>query len=76
MATITIRTDEETDQALAELTRDDRSRSDVVRDAILLAYREDRAARLRAEAEEAASDPDDRAEVRAIREEMDAISAW
>lgn len=76
MTTITIRTDEETDRALAELTRGDRSRSDVVREAILLAYREDRAARLRAEAEEAASDPDDLAEVRAIREEMDAISAW
>lgn len=76
MSTITIRTDEETDRALTELTRGDRSRSDVVREAILLAYREDRAARLRAEAEEAANDPDDLAEVRAIREEMDAISAW
>lgn len=76
VTTITIRTDEETDRALAELTRDNRSRSDVIREAILLAYREERAARLRAEAEEAASDPDDLAEVRAIREEMDAISAW
>lgn len=68
--------DEETDQALAELTRDNRSRSDVVREAILLAYREQRAAQLRAEAEDAASDPHDLAEVRAIRGEMDAISAW
>lgn len=76
MSTITVRTDEVTDQALAELMRGNRSRSDVVRDAILLEYRERRAAQLRAEAEDAAGDPRDLAEVRAIREEMDAISAW
>src|SRR5699024_5151814 len=76
MSTITIRTDDETDRALAELPRGGLSRSEAVREALLLAYHEARAAQLRAEAEEAASDPDDLAEVRAIREEMDAISAW
>ena len=76
VSTVTIRTDEETDQALDVLTRGGRSRSEAVRDAILLAYREGRAAELRAEAEAAASDPDDLAGVRAIRAELDAISLW
>ncbi len=73
---MTFRTDEETERALTALTRDGRSRSDAVRAAILLAYRHESAAQLRAEAEAAADDPDDLAEVRAIRAEMDAIGAW
>lgn len=76
MSTVTIRTDEETDAALTALTRGGRSRSEVVRDAILLAYRQETSARLRAEAEAAAADPEDLAEVRAIREELDASGAW
>ncbi len=76
MSTVTIRTDAETDQALDALTRDGRSRSDVVREAILAAYRHESAARLRAEAEAAAADPADLAEVRAIRAEMDVDGAW
>jgi Arc/MetJ-type ribon-helix-helix transcriptional regulator len=73
---VTIRTDDETDRALDALTRDGRSRSEAIRDAILVAYRQESAARLRAEAEVAATDPADLAEVRAIRAEMDADSAW
>lgn len=73
---MTIRTDEEIERALAALTRDGRSRSDAVRAAIMRAYREERAAQLRAEAEAAADDPDDLAEIRAIRSDLDAISAW
>jgi Arc/MetJ-type ribon-helix-helix transcriptional regulator len=76
MSTVTIRTDDETDAALAALTRGGRSRSEAVRDAILLAYRQETSARLRAEAEAAAADPEDLAEVRAIREELDAPGAW
>ncbi len=73
---MTIRTDEEIERALAALTRDGRSRSDAVRAAIMLAYREERAAQLRAEAEAAADDPDDLAEIRTIRSELDTIGAW
>lgn len=76
MSIVTIRTDDETDAALATLTRGGRSRSEAVRDAILLAYRQETSARLRAEAEAAAADPEDLAEVRAIREELDAPGAW
>lgn len=76
MSTVTIRTDDETDAALAALTRGGRSRSEAVRDAILLAYRQETSARLRAEAAAAAADPEDLAEVRAIREELDAPGAW
>ena len=76
MATVTIRTDDETDRALDVLTRDGRSRSEAIRDAIMVAYRQESAARLRAEAEAAAADPADLAEVRAIRAEMDVDGAW
>ncbi len=76
MSTVTVRTDAETDQALDALTRDGRNRSDVIREAILAAYRRESAARLRAEAEAAAADPADLAEVRAIRAELDPDSAW
>src|SRR5215468_5716941 len=76
MTTLTVRTDSEVDRALAALTADGTSTSDAVRSAILAAYRERYYAQLRAAAEEAAHDPDDLAEVRAIREEMDTPRAW
>jgi hypothetical protein len=76
MATLTVRTDTEVDRALAALTADGTSTSDAVRAAILAAYRERFYTQLRADAEAAAQDPDDLAEVRSIREEMDGLSAW
>lgn len=76
MTSMTIRIDPEAEQALAALTGNGRSRSEVVRAALLLAYEQLRSARLRAEAEAAAQDADDLAEVRAIREELDAPGAW
>jgi hypothetical protein len=48
----------------------------VVREALLEAYRRAVAAELRAEAAAAAADPDDRAEVRALRDEPDPPGAW
>jgi hypothetical protein len=75
MTTLTVRTDREVDQALAALTADGTSTSDAVRTAILAAYRERYYAQLQAAAEAAADDPADLAEVRAIREEMDALRA-
>jgi hypothetical protein len=76
MATITIRTDRVVDEALEALAAGDKSRSDAVRDAILLAYRELRHARLRAEAEALRNDPDDVAASKRLAAEMDSISAW
>lgn len=76
VATLTVRTDKEVDQALSALTSDGTSTSDAVRAAILAAYRERYYAEIRADAEAAAQDPDDLAEVRAIREDMDGLSAW
>jgi Arc/MetJ family transcription regulator len=76
MTTLTVRTDSEVDRALAALTADGTSTSDAVRSAILAAYRERYNNLLRTAAEEAAHDPGDLAEVRAIREELDALRAW
>ncbi|GAB2445675.1 hypothetical protein GCM10027062_28120 [Nocardioides hungaricus] len=76
MATITFRTDPEVDAALAALVGEGRDRSRAIRDAIVEAARRERAARLRAEAESIASDHDDRAEARAVLEEMEDLRAW
>lgn len=76
MSTITIRTDPAVDEALAALTSDNRSRSEAIREAILLAFREQRHAQLRAEAEALRSDPEDVAASRQLAAEMDTIRAW
>jgi hypothetical protein len=78
MAVINLRTDTEVDQALALLGAgpDSRNRSKIIRQAILDAAKEVRRARLRAEALEVASDPDDLAEVRATQEVMESLRAW
>lgn len=75
MATITFRTDEAVDEALASLGSG-RDRSQVIRDAILTAARVRAAERLRAEAEALARDEDDRAEARAVLEDMESLRAW
>jgi len=76
MATITIHTDEVVDTALDALTSQDKSRSDAIRDAILLAYRTQRAARLRAEAEALRNDPADVAAARQLNEKLESLRAW
>ena len=76
MRTLTIRTDAEVEQALESLTRDGQSRSEATRAAILAAERTHRRARLRAEAEQLRSDPDDVLASRELAAEMDAIRAW
>lgn len=76
MTTLTFRTDPETDRAIAHLTADGTSTSEAVRAALIAADRARIEARLRAESEELANDAGDLAEMRAIREDMDAISAW
>jgi Arc/MetJ-type ribon-helix-helix transcriptional regulator len=76
MGPLTVRTNPEVERALELLTRDGKSRSEVVRAAILLAGREKRRARMRAEAEAIRNDPDDVAASRQLAEEMEAIRAW
>ena len=76
MSTITFRADDAVDQALAELTSGDRDRSQVIREAILAAWRTRREEQLRAEAEAVAADPEDRAEARAVLADMDSLRAW
>lgn len=76
MSTITFRTDDAVDRALADLTSGDRDRSQVIRDAILAAWRARRAEQLRAEAGALAADPEDRAEVRAVLADMESLRAW
>jgi Arc/MetJ-type ribon-helix-helix transcriptional regulator len=76
VATITIRTDPAVDEALDALTGADQSRSEVIREAILLAFREQRHARLRAEAEALRNDPDDVAAARELAAEMESVRAW
>ncbi len=76
MATLTIRTDPEVERALAALTREGLSRSEVARTAILEAERAHRRARLRAEAELLRNDPEDVAASRELAAEMDALRAW
>ncbi|WP_041546357.1 MULTISPECIES: hypothetical protein [unclassified Nocardioides] len=76
MATITFRTDPEVDAALAALVVEGRDRSRAIREAIIEAARRERDDRLRAEATALAADPEDRAEARAVIEDMESLRAW
>jgi len=76
MSTITFRADDDVERALAELTSGDRDRSQVIREAILAAWRARRAEQLRAEAEAVANDPDDVAEAHAVLTDMESLRAW
>ena len=76
MSTITFRADGDVDRALADLTSGDRDRSQIIREAILSAWRVRRDEQLRAEAEAVAADPEDRAEARAALADMDSLRAW
>lgn len=76
MTTITFRTDEETDQALAELTADGRNKTEVIKAALIEFARIRIRERLRTEAAALAASPEDLAEIRAVREDLDALRAW
>lgn len=76
VATLTIRTDEQTERALAELTEDGTDRSTAARAAIMQAALLHRAEKLKAEAQVLAADPDDRAEIAAVRRDLEDLSAW
>lgn len=78
MATITFHSTEAVDQAIADLMERGgyREKSSAIRDAIMKANRQSRIDRLRAETAALAADPVDRAEVKAIHEEMESLRAW
>jgi predicted transcriptional regulator len=76
MTTITFRADDDVDRALADLTSGDRDRSQVIREAILAAWRTRQADRLRAEAESVAADPQDVSEARSVLADMESLRAW
>ena len=76
LSTITFRADADVDQALAELVSGDRDRSQVIRDAILAAWRARREEQIRAEAEAVAADAADVAEARAVLADMETLRAW
>ena len=74
--TITFRPDEDTARALAVLTRDGTPISTAVRAALIEAARLKAAAAIRAEAEELAADPVDRAEAMQVLRDMETLRAW
>lgn len=75
-ATITFRPDEDARLALDELTADGTPVSAVVRDALVEAAARHAKARLRAEVEELARDPEDRAESARVLRDMERLRAW
>jgi hypothetical protein len=76
MTILNIRLDPKTDEALAQLTADGTTRSDAVRQAIIDAAKAARGKRLQEESERLGKDPEDRAEIRRIQEDMETIRAW
>lgn len=76
MPTITFRTDEDVDRALAELGSNGQDRSQVIREAIMTAWRVRQAQLLRAEAEALAADENDRREAREVLADMESLRAW
>ncbi len=75
-ATITFRPDEETRLALDELTADGTPVSAAVRAALMEAASRHAKARLRAEAEALAADPEDRAEAAQVLRDLESLRAW
>lgn len=76
MASINVRTDEPTDQALAELTATGITPSEAIRAAVQLAARHLRQQRLREQAEQLRNDPAYIAEIRAVQADMEPLRAW
>ena len=74
--TITFRPDAETRLALDELTSDGTPVSAAVRDALVTAAARHAKARLRAEVEALAANPDDRAEAAQVLRDMESLRAW
>lgn len=75
MPTFSIRTDPEIDAALDRLGVTAGNRSKIVKQAILLLDDQTRRQNLREESERLAADPADRAEMQAVRNDLEALRA-
>lgn len=73
--TITFRTDEDSERALAELTADGTRPSDAVRTALIETAARRARDRLRAEVAALADDPDDLREAAQVLRDMESLSA-
>jgi hypothetical protein len=76
MGVISFRPDAEVSAALDELGEAYGNQTQTLRTAVLTLLAERRRADLRAEALRVASDPEDLAEMQAVREQMDELRAW
>lgn len=76
VATVTFRTDESADRALAELTADGSTVSEAIRQALVDAVRLRRRAGMRRQSLELAHDPEDLAESRRVLEELAELRVW
>ncbi|MGL5930921.1 MAG: hypothetical protein ACRCY8_18465 [Dermatophilaceae bacterium] len=76
MAMITFSTDPRSERALAELTADGSTTSEAIRQALLDSVRLRRRGQMRRESVEAAQDPHDLAESRAVAQEMARRRVW
>lgn len=74
--TITFRPDEDAQRALAVLTREGVPVSAAIRRALVDAAASEVRRQLRAESEQLAADPDDRAEAAQILKDMEHLRAW
>ncbi len=70
---ISVRLDDDAQRALALLTRDGRSRSDAVRDALVLASRASLLEQVRLETEAIAADEEDRREMAEVLAVMETL---
>ena len=76
MAVVNFRTDEASEQALAELTADGATTSEAIRQALVDAVRLRRREQMRRESIDAAKNAADVAESRRVGELMDDLRAW
>ena len=76
MTVVNFRTDERSEQALAELMADGSTASDAIRQALVDAVRLRRREQMRAESLALMNDAADRAESRQVLLEMDELRAW
>jgi hypothetical protein len=74
--TYSLRPDPEIEAALRTLGVTPGNRSRIIKEAILALAKATTDKRLRAESERIAADPNDRAELRQVHEDLDSVRAW
>ena len=76
MAVLNFRTDQRSEEALAELTADGSTTSEAIRQALVDAVKLRRREQMRAASRALANDDEDLAESRRVLAEMDELRAW